>query len=156
MYQSCFISDMLNINNSKNQKQLMPMIPNINTCKCQSFWRSEMLSRQASVLIWSIELSVSYVSLKSDNITYWRWVMCSPWNKIYCHSDEKYTFLVGIGLSPNWFSNWILPRIVLIGIGLLVMLIGLGFIQFAKTETKASIAYGLGLAGKFIFGPEIC
>ena len=30
------------------------------------------------------------------------------------------------------------------------MLIGLGFIQFAKTETKASIAYGLGLVGKLI------
>ena len=44
MYQSWFISDMLNINNSKNQKQLMPIIPNINTCKCQSFWRSEMSS----------------------------------------------------------------------------------------------------------------
>ena len=44
MYQSCIISHMLNMNNSKNQKQLMPMIPNINTCKCQSFWRSEMSS----------------------------------------------------------------------------------------------------------------
>ena len=33
---------MLNMNNSKNQKQLMPIIPNINNCKCQSFWRSEM------------------------------------------------------------------------------------------------------------------
>ena len=43
---------------------------------------------------------------------------------------------------------------MLIGIGLLVMLIGLGFIQFAKTETKASIAYGLGLVGKFIFGQK--
>ena len=42
LYQSCFISDMLNINNSKNQKQLMPIIPNINKCKCQSFCRSEM------------------------------------------------------------------------------------------------------------------
>ena len=42
LYQSCFISDMLNMNNSKNQKQLMPIIPNINNCKCQSFWRSEM------------------------------------------------------------------------------------------------------------------
>ena len=41
---------------------------------------------------------------------------------------------------------------MLIGIGLLVMLIGLGFIQFAKTETKASIAYGLGLVGKLILG----
>ena len=39
MLKSCFISDMLNTNNSKNQKWLMP---NINTCKCQSFWRSEM------------------------------------------------------------------------------------------------------------------
>ena len=43
---------------------------------------------------------------------------------------------------------------MLIGIGLLVMLIGLGFIQFAKTETKASIAYGLGLVGKFILGQK--
>ena len=44
MYQSCFISDMLNTNNSKDEKWLMSMIPNINTCKCQSFWRSEMSS----------------------------------------------------------------------------------------------------------------
>ena len=44
IYQSCSISDMWNMNNSKNQKWLMPMIPNINTCKCQSFWRSEMSS----------------------------------------------------------------------------------------------------------------
>ena len=43
---------------------------------------------------------------------------------------------------------------MLIGIGLLVMLIGLGFIQFAKTETKASIAYGLGLVGKLILGQK--
>ena len=43
---------------------------------------------------------------------------------------------------------------MLIGIGLLVMLIGLGFIQFAKTETKASIAYGLGLVSKFILGQQ--
>jgi len=46
--------------------------------------------------------------------------------------------------------------IVLIGIGLLVMVIGLGFIQFAKTETKASIAYGLGLVGLILmFAIEI-
>ena len=44
MYQSCFISDLLNTNNSKNQKRLMPMIPNISACKYQSFWRSEMSS----------------------------------------------------------------------------------------------------------------
>ena len=44
MYQSCFISYMLNANTSKNQKRLMPMIPNTNTWKCQSFWRSEMSS----------------------------------------------------------------------------------------------------------------
>ena len=44
MYQSCFISDMLNTNNSKDEKWLMSMIQNINTCKCQLFWRSEMSS----------------------------------------------------------------------------------------------------------------
>ena len=43
-YQSCFISEILNTNNSKDEKWLMSMIPNINTCKCQSFWRSEMSS----------------------------------------------------------------------------------------------------------------
>ena len=30
LYQSCFISEMLNINKSKNQKRLTPIIPNIN------------------------------------------------------------------------------------------------------------------------------
>ena len=44
MYQSCLISDMLNANNSKDEKWLMSMIQNINTCKCQLFWRSEMSS----------------------------------------------------------------------------------------------------------------
>ena len=44
MYQSCFITDMLKTNTSKNQKRLMPIIPNTDTCKYQSFWRSEMSS----------------------------------------------------------------------------------------------------------------
>jgi hypothetical protein len=35
-----------------------------------SIHNSRYQSWQVSVLIWSIELSISYVSLKSDNITY--------------------------------------------------------------------------------------
>ena len=42
--------------------------------------------------------------------------------------------------------------IVLIGIGLLAMLVGLGFVKFQETETEDSLAYGLGLVGKF----DIC
>ena len=41
--------------------------------------------------------------------------------------------------------------IVLMGIGLLAMLVGLGFVSFAETETEASVAYGLGLVGKFLY-----
>ena len=40
--------------------------------------------------------------------------------------------------------------IILMGIGLLAMLVGLGFVSFAETETEASVAYGLGLVGKFL------
>ena len=63
------------------------MIPNISTCvnhfedqKCQvsiilmwvvlSINNSRYQHWQVSDLIWSIELSISYASLKSDNITY--------------------------------------------------------------------------------------
>ena len=47
---------MLNINNSKNEKQLMPIIPNINNCKCQSFWRSDM-SNFNNVNVTCVEMS---------------------------------------------------------------------------------------------------
>ena len=81
--------DMLNTNNFKNQKRLMPMISNINTYtnvnhfndqKCQvsimSIWivlsinNSRYQCWQVSVLLWSIELSISCHSQK------WQYHLC--------------------------------------------------------------------------------
>ena len=75
MYQSCSISDMLN--NSRYQ--------------C---W-------QVSVLIWSIEVSFSYVSLKSDNITYveMSYVLAMQFGSKLTLKDMLFSYQKGISLS---------------------------------------------------------
>ena len=122
MYQSCFISDMLNINNSKNQKQLMPIIQisipasvnHFGDQKCQisimSMWivlsinNSMYQSWQVSVIIWSIEWSIRYVSLKSDNIT------CVEMSYVlanfgYPGSEQKELTLLGRNIKSNELFN---------------------------------------------------
>ena len=104
IYQSCLISDMLNMNNSKNQKQLMPIIPNINTCKCQSFWRSEMSSYN-NVNVNSAQYQYMSVSKVIISLV-WRRVMCSPEN-IYPVENNLLFFITLRLLTTTRKTNWL-------------------------------------------------
>jgi hypothetical protein len=101
------------------------MIPKINTCKFQSFWRSEMSNfhnvnvncakyQQFKVpmltsisFIWSIELSISYVSLKSDNITYVEMSYVLTYFNYFqdIYLSEVLYLVPDLGLQKTWLSN---------------------------------------------------